>query len=274
MAAPAAPVRLRVGPVTCTVLQVGTFEMNADQLFAAASPVERAAALRRHGLHVPPLVFRVLCLVLDVDGTRVVLDPGAVGDPTAMPAALAAAGIPPGSVDAVVITHGHADHYAGAVAADGAPLFPRARYHLQRAEWEHWTAPDNPEPWHAETFQRLLVPLRDRFDLADGEAEVVRGVRVLPAPGHSPGHQAVVVADRLLHTGDAVLTVIGVEHPDWVASFELWREQVVATRRRLLGMAADAGLLVVLCHTPFPGLGRVERDDAGFRWAPVDVPRA
>jgi glyoxylase-like metal-dependent hydrolase (beta-lactamase superfamily II) len=138
-------------------------------------------------------------------------------------------------------------------------------------EWAHWTAPGNPEPGHAETFSRLLVPLRDRFALADGAVEVAPGVRVVPAPGHSPGQQAVVVGERVLHTGDAVLTVLGVEHPDWVASFELWPDQVVATRRRLLDMAAADGLVAVLCHTPFPGLGEVEAVGQGFRWAPVDV---
>jgi glyoxylase-like metal-dependent hydrolase (beta-lactamase superfamily II) len=117
----------------------------------------------------------------------------------------------------------------------------------------------------------LLVPLRDRFALADGEVEVAPGVRVVPAPGHSPGHRAVVIGERLLHTGDAVLTVLGVEHPDWVASFELWPDQVVATRRRLLEMAAADRLVTVLCHTPFPGLGEVERDGEGFRWTHVDV---
>jgi glyoxylase-like metal-dependent hydrolase (beta-lactamase superfamily II) len=186
-----------------------------------------------------------------------------------MARALDAAGIAPESVDAVVITHGHADHYGGVVAADGGPLFPRARHHLQRVEWEHWTAPDNPEPGHAEAFCRLLVPLREVFDLADGAAEPVPGVRVVPAPGHSPGHQAVVVADRLLHTGDAVLTVLGVERPEWVASFELWPDDVVATRRTLLGLAAGQDLVAMLCHTRWPGLGHVVAEGGGFAWRPL-----
>lgn len=263
-----------LGEAHVTVLEVGRFDMSADVLFAGAPPGARAAALERHGLPVEPIPFRVLPLLIEVGDRTVVVDPGSVGGARSMREALGAVGRSPDDVDDVVITHGHADHYAGCVDVDGGPVFGRATHHLQAAEWAHWTTPDNPEPGHAETFRRLLGPLRARFTLSDGEAEVAPGVRVVPAPGHSPGQQVVVVADRLLHTGDAVLTVIGVEHPDWVASFELWPEQVVATRRRLLGMAADAGLLVVLCHTPFPGLGRVERDDAGFRWAPVDVPRA
>ena len=262
-----------LGEAQVTVLEVGRFDMSADVLFAGAPAGARAAALERHGLPVEPIRFRVLPLLVVGGGRSVVVDPGAVGGGRSMRDALGAVGRSPADVDDVVITHGHADHYAGCVDADGAPVFGRATHHLQAAEWAHWTAPGNPEPGHAETFGRLLGPLRARFVLADGEAEVAPGVRVLPAPGHSPGQQAVVVADRLLHTGDAVLTVIGVEHPDWVASFELWPEQVVATRRRLLGMAADAGLVAMLCHAPFPGLGRVVRDDAGFRWQTVDVPR-
>lgn len=259
---------VQVGPARCTVLEVGTFDMSADVLFASAPRDERDAALDRHGLPVEPIVFHVLPLVVDLDGRRVVIDPGALED-GAMARALEAAGIAPESVDAVVITHGHADHYGGVVAADGGPFFPRARHHLQRVEWEHWTAPDNPEPGHAETFRRLLVPLRELFDLADGPAEPVPGFRVVPTPGHSPGHQAVVVADRLLHTGDAVLTVLGVERPEWVASFELWPDDVVATRRALLTSAADDGLVTMLCHTPSPGLGRVVTDGDGYAWQPL-----
>lgn len=265
---PQAPREIRVGPARCTVLEVGTFDMSADVLFASAPRDERDVALDRHRLPVEPIAFHVLPLVVDLDGRRVVVDPGALED-GAMTRALAAGGITPESVDAVIITHGHADHYGGIVTAEGGPLFPRARHHLQRVEWEHWTAPDNPEPGHAETFRRLLVPLRDLFDLADGPAEPVPGFRVLPTPGHSPGHQAVVVADRLLHTGDAVLTVLGVERPEWVASFELWPDDVVATRGELLAWAARDRLVTMLCHTPPPGLGRVVPDGDGYTWQPL-----
>lgn len=263
--------RLDLDGIRVTALKVGRFDMSADVLFVNAPVGARAAALARHGLPVEPIPFHVLPLVVELGGRVVVLDPGAVGGSVGMADALASVGMSPADVDDVVITHGHADHYAGCVAPDGGPVFSRATHHLQAAEWAHWTAPGNPEPGHAETFRRLLVPLRDRFALADGAAEVAPGVRVIPAPGHSPGHQAVVVGEQVLHTGDAVLTVLGLEHPDWVASFELWPEEVVATRRRLLRMAAAEQLVTVLCHTPPPGLGKVTPDGEGFQWAPVDV---
>ena len=47
--------------------------------------------------------------------------------------------------------------------ADGvnalAAAFPNARHYLQKAEWDHWMRPDNPEPQHAENFRRILLPL-------------------------------------------------------------------------------------------------------------------
>ena len=47
-----------------------------------------------------------------------------------------------------------------------------------------------------------------RFELLDGDAQIVDGVRVITTPGHTPGHQSVLVdttGGRYCITGDAVM---------------------------------------------------------------------
>jgi hypothetical protein len=59
-----------------------------------------------------------------------------------------------------------------------------------------------------------------------------------------------------------------VEHPEWSASFDVWPEQVVASRRALLAELGESGALVLTCHFAGSGAGRVIREGDGWRWHP------
>jgi glyoxylase-like metal-dependent hydrolase (beta-lactamase superfamily II) len=173
----------------------------------------------------------------------------------------------------VLVSHGHADHFSGGVRADGRPLFPNARYWMQRSEWQHWLSADSPEPDHAATFRKTLLPLEDCFSLAEGEQEIVPGIRCRPTPGHSPGHMAIEIGGAATYTGDVLLSPPNVEHPAWVTDFDVWPEQVVASRRALLAELGESGALVLTCHFPGSGAGRVVRDRGGdgWRWQPEEL---
>ena len=58
--------------------------------------------------------------------------------------------------------------------------------------------------------------------------------------------------------------------PDWYPG-DLAPEQGLATRRRLLDMAAAEGLLVHAFHFPLPGLGHVVPKGEGWRWQPIEA---
>jgi N-acyl homoserine lactone hydrolase len=94
-----------------------------------------------------------------------------------------------GHVAAVVNTHLHFDHCGGNRRFAGTPTY------VQRAEYEAARAPDYVEEWVR--FDGAT------YELLDGDADLFPGVRVLFTPGHSPGHQAVVV------DADDGLTVLG-----------------------------------------------------------------
>ncbi|WP_051753474.1 MBL fold metallo-hydrolase [Streptosporangium amethystogenes] len=153
--------------------------------------------------------------------------------PGALGAELARVGTAPEEVEAVVITHLHSDHASGAVVA-GAPAFPNARYVLQRAELDA----------AAETvLDHVVRPLGERVQAVDGGAEVLPGIRVLLAPGHTPGHQVVQVGDLLL-TGDVVLHPVQLENPRVTYLYDDDPELAAATRVELLDrVRAERGMI-------------------------------
>ena len=86
----------------------------------------------------------------------------------------------PRDVVCVINTHLHFDHCGGNRLFAGTPI------HVQRIERETARgAGYTVQPW-VEFEGATYVE-------HDGEAEIIAGVRVLPTPGHTPGHQSVLV---------------------------------------------------------------------------------
>lgn len=264
------PVRFECGGFQCAVIYAGRFEMDPAQLFAGADPDVLSQTMKKYGVPSGTITFRIQSLYVDTGKNRVIIDPGGIDDSGVLLASLRDAGVDPGSIDTVVITHGHYDHFRGSVAADGSAAFPNARYILQSREWDHWVRPDNQEQHLAEGFRKLLVPLRERFRLLEGEEVIVPGITAVPAPGHSPAHMVVLIGGKALYTGDVLLTPVQVEHPDWPAKFDLWPREVVATRRALLDRIVRDKLLVVTTHFAPPNTGRVDVQGNSWRWTPVN----
>ncbi len=266
----------RLGQFDFHYPKVGSFEIAPGELFATASAVELSEALERHDLSPEMLTIQVRSLIVDTGSNRVVIDPsGDWENPHQLEVALEEVEIEPDSVDTVVITHGHADHFWGGVRADGRALFSNARYWIQRSEWQHWLSGGNPEPDHVATFQETLLPLEDCFSFADGAQEIVPGIRSRPSFGHSPGHMSVEIGEVAVYTGDVLLSPPNVEHPEWSSSFDVWPEQVVASRRKFLNELGESGALVLACHFPGSGAGRVARGRGrsgdGWRWQPEEL---
>ncbi len=266
-----------VAGMRCLLLGTSRFSVDGRVVFASAPATDLAAARAQFECPDDPLTFQVHPLFVETESHRVVVDPGTTGDGGSLVEELEAAGVAAESIDTVILTHGHPDHWSSSVVVDGPggwdgsdaavnPAFPNARYVIQHDEWEHWFSEPNPEPVHAIPFRGVLGPMRHHFDLVKGEREVVPGIEVWPTPGHSPGHQVVVMGGRAVHVGDALLHPICVEHPEWTASFDVCPDGVVESREALLRRIVAEDLLVVTHHFPWPGLGRVREVGGSRRW--------
>src|SRR5437899_9588396 len=79
---------------------------------------------------------------------------------------MAEAGIKPGDIDAVVLTHAHIDHIGGIVDANDKPLFPNAQYYITQSDLDFWTdegklgGPLKDFVLHA---RKNLLPMGDRL---------------------------------------------------------------------------------------------------------------
>lgn len=179
--------------------------------------------------------------------------PWASNDPDAW------AGVDPGSVDHLVLTHLHADHAGGTVTAD-QPRFPNAVVHVHPGDWS-WFANTGDDEYVA---RRALVAVEraGSLDLDGADREITPGISVRHTPGHTPGHRSVVIRDgddALLVTGDLLHLPIQAAHPDWPSNHDDDPRIAAVSRRLTLWRAADAGWRVAVNHFAAP-FGRAAPD--------------
>lgn len=189
---------------------------------------------------------------------------------------LAAAGLRPEDIDVVMCTHLHADHVGWNTRLEHGgwvPTFPNARYLFARKEVDHWRevlAAGSPDQINHGSWADSVEPIFEAGQavLVAEDQEVADGVRLLPAPGHTPGNVIVRLEERgqrAYLTGDVIHHPIQVEHPEWSTCF-CWDPQRSAdTRRNTLATVAEQDAWLLPAHFPTPTAARIRQTDAGFR---------
>ncbi len=276
----------QLGNLELLVVSDGTLRLDAGAVFGLTPRVMWEASVSDlDDKHRLPLGLN--CLVVRSGGKTVLLETGAGRKTTRTPAAagtegsgallenLAREGIRPDDVDIVVNSHLHFDHAGGNTAITAGrlvPAFPRARYFLQRGEWEAASHPN--ERTRTTYLAENLEPLQDRrqVELVEGEAEIIEGVRMVPAPGHTRDHCIVELesAGQLaVFLGEVAQQPVMLERIAWISAFDVLPLVSLKTKKRLIERAIDRRALLICVHAAYPGLGRLRLEDSRRKWEPL-----
>lgn len=275
-----------VGDIEVLVISDGVLPITAATMATNVDSAELTGWLT--DMFLPPEVidWPLNVVVVRTGGRTILVDAGLGMEFPDFPRAgqtvqrLEAAGIDPGAITDVVLTHLHMDHVGG-LLTDGlkARLRPDLRIHVSAAEAEFWEAPDfsgtdmpEPVPPALQSIAtRFLDEYRGHLVTFEQDYEPAPGVLVTRTGGHTPGHSVVRLAsrgDRLTFAGDAVFQV-GFDNPEWHNGFEHDAEESVRVRIRLLRELASTGEALVATHLPFPSVCHVAEAGNAFRCVPA-----
>jgi glyoxylase-like metal-dependent hydrolase (beta-lactamase superfamily II) len=277
---------IALGAVTVTIINVGNLRLTLSEIMHVPESEWRP---RYSGIFDQPAFFPSQCIHIAFPDTSVLVDannfalsappdspyapPVGYQPPPDLPTQLLACGIRPEDITHLVITHAHFDHYAGITwERDGqyVPTFPRARCFLGKADWEY---PETQEalrdPNSADSRTFGVVQQAGLLELVEGELDLTASVKVIAAPGESPGHQIVRIFSEgqvLYCLGDLYHSPLEVEHPAWMAE---WDEAStnLTSRIALAKVALAENALLIATH--IPGVGRLEATATGARWVSV-----
>ena len=111
------------------------------------------------------------------------------------------------------------------------------------------------------------------MELFEGEHNITDEVSTLPTPGHTPGHQAILIASqgkKAMIAGDVLHSKAQVHEPSWTAWVDVDKDASRRNREALLDRAETEGYVVAAGHFhPSDNLGMVVRQDGRRYWQAV-----
>ncbi len=180
--------------------------------------------------------------------------------------ALESQGMTTDSLDVVLATHLHFDHFGGATRRQGTavvPRFGRARYFIREAEWQDATHPH--ERNRASYLPDDFLPLKTAgvVDFYEGDQTIKPGVRVVRTSGHTGQHQIVYVESAgrtAVFVADLIPTTAHIRDP-WVMGYDLFPMETLAFKKQFIREAIDREYLIFFEHDPVVAAGYIREKD-------------
>src|SRR5690606_4477886 len=135
-------------------------------------------------------------------------------------------------------------------------------------EFDHWSqVSDHGAP---EILASSVQPVLDAglADFVETDHRLSPEIRLMPTPGHTPGHVSVVIesqGQRAIITGDMAHHPCQIARPEWGTTFDTWSDEAVTSRRKLFAEVADTPTLVIGTHFAAPTVGHIVRDGEAYR---------
>ena len=243
------------------------FPNNAKIFGVDAGAAAVSKVLQANGLPTDRITVSLNALIVR-DGHHIVLLDTGLGPKAhgSLMGSLNAAGIAPGSVTDVLITHSHGDHVGGLLDAAGNDAFPNATIRMSAVEWQAMKGRTNAADM-VKAISSHVVPF------TPGKP-ILPGITPLASYGHTKGHvgyQIVSGKQKLFDIGDTVhSSIISLAKPDWAVSFDGDKPEAEANRAKTLSALVKSHELIFAPHFPFPGVGYIKADGDHFKWDPTE----
>jgi len=273
--------RLRVGAFRVTALSDGTAVRDLAPIMSEPGLVRSIFRASHERL---PTEISINAYLVDTGTRRILVDAGAGelfgAGAGRLVANLRAAGYVPEDVDAVLLTHIHADH-SGGLSIGGRRVFENALVYVDTRDVAYWLGegrearvPERQRTTIRQSHQTIdPYRLAGRLRMFNGSVEIFPGIRSVPEHGHTPGLTGYMIGtggERLLLWGDVIHSAeVQFSHPGVTIAYDVDSRGAASSRLRVLGEAAKEGYLIGGAHLSFPGLGHVRREGKGFEWVPA-----
>ncbi|RWL43225.1 MAG: MBL fold metallo-hydrolase [Mesorhizobium sp.] len=279
--------KYKVGSLEVTAIYDGIWRKPHDPAFIKDVSVDDTkAALAKAGLTTDFMPIPLTVVVLKMNGRTIMMDAGSgVGqwqaNATHLPANMKAAGIDYKAIDTILISHFHPDHVWGLMEkGTNDPVFPNAELIVNATEYNWWTDPSRlaklPEG-RKPAGKRIAenFPKWKNWKLVDDGAEVVPGIRLMAAPGHTPGHSVYHVdagAEQFLVSADTMyVPALLAPHPEWQGAYDQDGPMAIATRHKIIDQVIADNVRICGSHFPFPGTGSFVKDGNAYAFTPTQI---
>jgi glyoxylase-like metal-dependent hydrolase (beta-lactamase superfamily II) len=277
----------KIGRLTVHAIQAGGQKLDGGAMFGVVPKPLWSRRIQADDRNRIQLGMR--CLLIEHESGLVLVDTGAgnkedekfldiygienagANGRTLLEDGIAQVGASPNDIAIVINTHLHFDHAGGNTFrdADGKlkPSFPNARYIVKRGEYDFATHTN--ERTAASYFPRNIEPVvaTGQFEFVVREKEIVKGIRVVPTPGHVPFHQSILIdagGEPAFFLGDLAPTVHHLPLP-WIMGYDIEPLVTLETKRRILRQAEDEGWLLIFEHDATTAWGHIEHDGKSYR---------
>lgn len=278
---------MRFGELEFLLLNDGTLRLDGGAMFGVVPKPMWEKKSRPDERN--RILLAMNCLLIRAAGKTILVETGAgdkwdekrrqiysfEGSPR-FPEQLAAQGVKPEQVDFVINTHLHFDHCGWdtrIVDGKARPTFPNGRYVVQKKDFEHAKKPTERD--RASFLPENYMPVEEagQWWLVEGEQEIVPGVSVFLAPGHTPAMQCVKLeggGKAAIFLADLVPTSAHLPLA-WIMAYDLFPLTTLANKKKWLPRIANNGWLALFAHDPVVRAAYLRERNGNYEAEPVQV---
>jgi len=273
--------RVKIGDVNVTALSDGTLLLDPSLLHGKRKDIDLLLA---KNFARPPVDTSVNAFLIEAGARLILVDAGTgtLFGPAAnkLPASLRAAGFQPEQITDVLVTHIHTDH-TGGLLVGAKVVYPNATIHVEKRELDYWLdthamdrAPAEQKHFFTEAQETMRPYISaDKVRTFNGATELFPGFKSIPAYGHTPGHTFYSLedkGDKIVFWGDLLHAApVQFAMPSVTIEFDANPRAAALARQKAFADAAANSYLVAPAHMSFPGIGRLRKEGAIYRWYPI-----